>query len=520
MSPRIVLVIEQANRWPLELEGVEVVSARDYLTSPVYSERRPRRVFNLCRSYRYQSLGYYVSLLAEARGHRPLPDVATIQDLKSPSHVRRLSEEVDAILQRSLAPIASSQFTLSVYFGRNLATRHDRLARALFGLFPAPLLRAELRREDASTVDASTVDASTSDATSSTVDDKVTASGRWHLTSLRPIALNEVPEGHLPFLAEAAQRHFHERRQRRPQPKSYRYDLALLVDPKAELGPSNERALKKIERHGERLGIWVERIGKDDFSRLLEFDALLIRETTAVDHYTYRFARRAAASGMVVLDDPVSILRCTNKVYLAELLTRHGVPVPRTLVVHRDNVDAIPEAVGLPAVLKLPDGSFSKAVVKASEADTCRLEARRFLEQSDLLVAQEYLPTDFDWRLGVLDRQPLFAARYRMARGHWQIADHSSSGGGVRYGGVDAVPLADVPAVILETGLRAANLIGDGFYGVDLKEIDGRAVVIEINDNPNLDAGEEDGAEGDVVYQKLLGYFLTRLEQLKRGGQA
>lgn len=518
MSPRIVLVIEQASRWPLELEGVEVVSARDYLTSPAYSERRARRVYNLCRSYRYQSLGYYVSLLAEARGHRPLPDVATIQDMKSPSHVRRLSEEVEAILQRSLAPISSHRFTLSVYFGRNLASRHDRLARALFGLFPAPLLRAELRREP------ETPDGREPEAPAGIEDPdrpfprspEGASRRRWQLTSLRPIALNEVPEAHRPFLEEAALQHFRGRRRQRVRPKSYRYDLALLVDPKAEQGPSNERALKKIERQGEKLGIWVERIGRDDLSRLLEFDGLLIRETTAVDHYTYRFARRAAASGMVVLDDPDSILRCTNKVYLAELLRRHGVPIPKTLVVHRDNVDAIADSVGLPAVLKLPDGSFSKAVVKAAEAETCRLEARRFLEQSDLLVAQEYLPTEFDWRLGVLDRQPLFAARYRMARGHWQIAHHTT-GGPVRYGGVEAVPLAEVPPDILETGLRAANLIGDGFYGVDLKDVNGRTVVIEINDNPNLDAGQEDVAEGEVIYRRLLGFFLSRLEDLKRG---
>jgi glutathione synthase/RimK-type ligase-like ATP-grasp enzyme len=31
-----------------------------------------------------------------------------------------------------------------------------------------------------------------------------------------------------------------------------------------------------------------------------------------------------------VIDDPVSILRCTNKVYLAELLAPAHVPIPRT----------------------------------------------------------------------------------------------------------------------------------------------------------------------------------------------
>ena len=30
-------------------------------------------------------------------------------------------------------------------------------------------------------------------------------------------------------------------------------------------------------------------------------------------------------------------------------------------------------------------------------------------------TAQEYLATDFDWRVGVLDRRPLFACKYFMA---------------------------------------------------------------------------------------------------------
>jgi glutathione synthase/RimK-type ligase-like ATP-grasp enzyme len=58
-----------------------------------------------------------------------------------------------------------------------------------------------------------------------------------------------------------------------------------------------------------------ELIEKEDYGRLAEFDALFIRETTGVNHHTYRFARRAEAEGLVVVDDPQSILKCTNKVY-------------------------------------------------------------------------------------------------------------------------------------------------------------------------------------------------------------
>ena len=89
------------------------------------------RVFNLARSYRYQRTGYYVSLLAAARGHRPMPDVEAIQDLKSRTVLRLASEDLLDLVQRSLHPIQSDHFVLSAYFGRNLPKRHDRLAAAL-----------------------------------------------------------------------------------------------------------------------------------------------------------------------------------------------------------------------------------------------------------------------------------------------------------------------------------------------------------------------------------------------------
>ena len=44
----------------------------------------------------------------------------------------------------------------------------------------------------------------------------------------------------------------------------------------------------------------------------------------------------------------------------------------------------------------------------------------------------------------------------------------------------------------MKTALRAANLLGDGLYGVDLKQTDDGCYVIEVNDNPNIDAGNED----------------------------
>ncbi len=80
---------------------------------------------------------------------------------------------------------------------------------------------------------------------------------------------------------------------------------------------------------------------------------------------------------------------------------------------------------------------------------------------------------------------------------------------------MESVPLADAPASVIDTAVRAANLIGDGLYGVDLKFVDNRACVIEVNDNPNIDAGNEDQVLKDELYLRVMSVFLERIERKK-----
>ena len=50
-------------------------------------------VVNLCRSYRYRSKGYYVSLVADARSHRVLPAIETLEELSESFGVYRVLHE-------------------------------------------------------------------------------------------------------------------------------------------------------------------------------------------------------------------------------------------------------------------------------------------------------------------------------------------------------------------------------------------------------------------------------------------
>jgi glutathione synthase/RimK-type ligase-like ATP-grasp enzyme len=463
-----------------------MIAARFYLTEPEYACRRGVRVFNLCRSYRYQAAGYYVSLLATARGHKPLPSVATIQDMKSLTIKRLVSEELEESIQRSLRRVQSSSFTVSIYFGKNLARRHDTLSSQLFRLFRAPFLRAEFERE----------------------------TSRWRLKRIRALAASDIPEAHRPFVVDAAQAFFQQKRQRSRSRRETIYSLAILHDPEERFPPSDSGALDRFADAARQLQLNVEFIQKDDYARLAEFDALFIRETTAVNHHTYRFARRAAAERLVVIDDPDSILKCTNKVFLAELLDRHDIPHPRTVIVHRDNQQTVIPLLGLPCVVKQPDSAFSQGVRKFDTADALLAGFTERFETSELVIAQEFLPTAFDWRIGVLDGKPLYACRYHMARAHWQIA-HTDENGNTQDGRVAAVPLNDVPRTVLRTALRAARLIGSGLYGVDLKQVGRRVVVIEINDNPSIDHGYEDRVLKKDLYRTVMQTFLQRIVQSK-----
>ena len=482
-----IVVVDQRADWPLDIPGIEVVTAWDYLTHETHTRARGNRVYNLCRSFSYQSTGYYVSLLASARGQKPLPEITTIQDLKLGDSPRILNDEIEELIQHSLARIGSAEYVMNVYFGESLAKRHERLARALFNLFPAPLLQAKF----------------------------VYRGDEWRVDTLGPIALGEVPTAHHEFLYQAARDYFTRKRSPRAKKGSARYDLAILVNEDEKEPPSNARALKLFEKHAEDLGFDVEFLDKTDYGHVAEFDALFIRETTAVNHHTYRFARRAAREGLVVVDDPVSILRAANKVFLAQLMERHRIPQPKTMLIHRGNVSHVARELGFPCVLKQPDSQFSKGVIKVSSEAELKRETRDMLERSDLIIAQSFEPTDYDWRVGVLDGQPLYACRYYMAKDHWQVVKRGKDGG-IKEGNHETIDVSEVPTQVLNIAVQAARAVGNGLYGVDLKQFGKVVKVIEVNDNPNIDYGVEDLFLKDVLYRKIMEYFIKRLEARTR----
>jgi len=169
-------------------------------------------------------------------------------------------------------------------------------------------------------------------------------------------------------------------------------------------------------------------------------------------------------------------------------------------------------------VLKLPDSGFGLDVVKIESEESLRKEAERFFSKSEMIIAQEWLPSDFDWRVGVYDGRPLFVAKYFMAPGHWKVIKVDESEQHIAEGKTEAMTIGEAPEQVINTAVRAANLIGRSLYGADLKQVGDRVYLIEVNINPNIDAGNEDQVLGEALYREVLGVFARRIAETTGGG--
>ena len=479
------IVVDQPDTWTSLPDNVEIIAADEYLTASQYATLRKARIFNLCQNYTYQSKGYYVSLLAEARGHVAIPTVKHLVDFKNLNLVRLVSEDFDELIQKSLRDIKSRRFTLSIYFGQNVAKKYRELCAVFHRFFQIPLMRVTFEY-----------------------------SNRWIIDTITAISVADIPEEHQELLQEFTVQYFARKRYPTVRQNSLAHDLAILVEDGDPAPPSNAKALKKFSEAAEKMNFRVEFLKSGDLSKLSSFDALFIRMSTDVNNPSYAFARKAEQEGLALIDYPSAILRCCNKVYMAEALVNAGIDTPKTMIVNSENMDQVIGNLGLPVVLKSPDSTFSYGVKKTSDERTFHKVIEEMLEHSQLVIAQEYTPSDFDWRIGILDLEPIFACRYYMARGHWQIYNWEARRKMDKDGWVECLAIEDVPPAVLKSAIKAAKIMGEGLYGIDVKEINGRTMVIEINDNPNIDEGVEDGYYGSKIYQKIIQAFKKRIDRI------
>jgi len=284
--------------------------------------------------------------------------------------------------------------------------------------------------------------------------------------------------------------------------------LGIFVDRKTLSNSEQLNALIRCRDIAEGMGHDVDFIFPVDIHKIPKMDALFIRARTDPLNVTYVAARMAEFHGIPVIDDPRSIRICSDKVNMYSHLIKKNISLPKTVFLSKthltvEEVTHLFDELGSPLIVKEPSTSFSLRVEKVNDIAEFFRVARRFIKLSDWIVVQQYIESRYDWRVGVLGGKLLYVCKYTIPSDTFKI--QASVNGHLVYCGVESVSPDKVPPHVIDLGIDAANAIGRGLYGVDIKNNNGDAYVIEVNDNPSIESGEDD------CYPRVFEQIVTHL---------
>jgi glutathione synthase/RimK-type ligase-like ATP-grasp enzyme len=284
--------------------------------------------------------------------------------------------------------------------------------------------------------------------------------------------------------------------------------IACFVEKYNFSDPREEGALQNFKNAAEQMGNQFSFLFREDIAEISKYNAVFIRATTDPLFTSYIVSKTAWELGLKVIDDPESIQICANKIHQYELFEKYDVPRIQTMFLNKDEfhhkrITEIFDTLGKPVVIKAPYTSFSRYVEKAACETSFREVAKRFFKKSDVLAIQKFTPTAFDWRVGVLGNEVLYVCKYMIPKGKWKHGAKLRGKPTVVWGRTVALDKQTIPARLREVALKACSVVGKGLYGVDIKEVDGQYVVVEVNDNPSIYAGYEDSVDKDI-YKKII----------------
>jgi len=288
-------------------------------------------------------------------------------------------------------------------------------------------------------------------------------------------------------------------------------NLGIFIDRQTISNSRQLTALLKCRDAAEAMGHNTYFIFPVEIKKIYKMDALFIRSRTDPMNISYVASKIAHWHGIPVIDDPYSIQICSDKINMYLHLMRGKVSIPKTEFISKseltsEHIDRLFNELGAPIVLKEPSTSFSVRVEQAYDPKEFLKVAMRFIKMSDCLTAQEYIESSYDWRIGVLNGEFCYACKYIIPSETFKI--QASINGHIVYCAVESIPKENVPKEIIDLAIKAANSIGKGLYGIDIKESNGTRYVIEVNDNPSLESGEDDYYPD--VYNRIITHLLER----------
>jgi hypothetical protein len=133
-----------------------------------------------------------------------------------------------------------------------------------------------------------------------------------------------------------------------------------------------------------------------------------------------------------------------------------------------------------------------------------------------MLLAQKFMPTEFDWRVGVLGGEPLFAASTTWRTSTGRSSSHDANGSHAE-GGHSTFPIEEAPRDVIDIAPRRAaadrrRALRRRPQGDARRRLRHRGQ----RQSQSRPRHVEDSGEKDEVWVRLTQWFLDRLERQGR----
>jgi ribosomal protein S6--L-glutamate ligase len=241
---------------------------------------------------------------------------------------------------------------------------------------------------------------------------------------------------------------------------------------------------------------------------LTDIDAIIPRIGASITFYGTAVVRQFEMMKVFSAVSSLSITRSRDKLRSLQILSRHGISMPRTAFTNYSKEEnKVLKLIGqAPVVIKLLEGTQGLGVVLAETNKAAKSVVEAFDSLKTRVILQEFIEEagGADVRAFIVNGEVVGAMKRQGKEGEFRSNLH-------RGGNAQVIKLSRAEK---STALKAADAMGLSIAGVDMLQSKSGPMVLEVNSSPGLEGIES--ATGVDIARKIVEYIESSKSKKQR----
>lgn len=285
--------------------------------------------------------------------------------------------------------------------------------------------------------------------------------------------------------------------------------IAILANGNANY--STKRLVEEAEKHGHQVKVIkykkcylsLDKKHPDVFyhgKKVQGFDTILPRIANYMTRYGCAIVRQFEMQGLYSTASSIAITRTRDKLRAIQILTKHGIETPKTLVSRNTtDIDDLLNQLDLPVIIKLATGTHGNGVVLAETKKAAKSALQAFYlynEDGTNILLQEYIKES----AGTDIRAFVVGSRIVASMKRQSLTDDFRSN---LHKGGEGVTVKLTPEE-RKIAITATKAMGLHIAGVDFMRSNRGPLVLEVNASPGFGIEKVTGRN---VSEKIIEYI-------------